>query len=299
MPDALKQLLTRLVDYAGLFPPAALPMGRAVGNYARYRASANAWMLGRFVVPVARFAELEQAVAVVGAARGDAWKVSALAGGDLIADLDAIAAFKARNRGRLLVDAVEVKIPTSGGIAAAAAMIPAELETWFELPLAIDPDPLVAAIAATGQRAKMRTGGTTTDAFPSPAEISRFIGRCAARGVPFKATAGLHHPLRCVRPLTYEPDSATGTMHGFLNVFLAAALVHSGRPVEVAEAMLVEADPATLKIEADAIGWRDHRLTVAEIAAARTFAVSFGSCSFEEPVRELAELAAGKRQAER
>jgi hypothetical protein len=133
----------------------------------------------------------------------------------------------------------------------------------------------------------------TQDAFPSAAQITRFIARCNSRGVAFKATAGLHHPLRCVRPLTYEPASPTGTMHGFLNVFLAAALIYNGYPVALAEQMLSDDDPPSLRVEADSVSWRGHRLTTAEVAASRSrLAISFGSCSFAEPVAELRALAA-------
>lgn len=292
MSEALNSLLRGLIDYAGLFPPAALPMGTTVANYARYRASSDRGMLGRLIVPVARFAELEPALASLASTRGEAWRISALTGGDLIADLDEIAAFNARNRGHAIVDAIETKVATSEGIAAASRIIPQRIETYFELPLAHDPEALVAAVAAAGRRAKMRTGGVTTDAFPPSSQIVRFISRCVTRGVAFKATAGLHHPLRCVRPLTYEAGSPTGTMHGFLNVFLAAALIHGGAELQVAERLLEETEPASLKIDDGSIAWRGHRLTTAEITANReTLAISFGSCSFEEPVRELAALA--------
>src|SRR5438477_108730 len=78
----------------------------------------------------------------------------------------------------------------------------------------------VATLAITGQRAKIRTGGVTPEAFPKSAEIVRFVRTCLAANVPFKATAGLHHPIRCFHPLTYDADSPQGTMHGFLNLFL-------------------------------------------------------------------------------
>ncbi|MBI2214496.1 MAG: hypothetical protein HYU52_12690 [Acidobacteria bacterium] len=291
MSEPLRTLLARLIDYAGLFPPAALPMGTTVSNYARYRSSGERWMLGRLIVPVARFGELEPALASVATTRAEPWQISALTGADLIADLDEIAAFNARNRGRAIVDAIETKVATSEGIAAASAIIPPEIETYFELPLALDPDALVAAIAGSGRRAKMRTGGVTEDAFPPAAHIARFIARCAAHGVAFKATAGLHHPLRCVRPLTYEPRSATGMMHGFLNVFLSAALIIGGSPVMLAEELLEETDPATLTFGDDAIRWRGNSIATNALAAARALAISFGSCSFDEPVRELHEMA--------
>lgn len=291
MTTALSRLLEGLIDYAGLFPPAALPMEETVANYALYRAGAEREMLGRLVVPVARLGEFESAANGMATGGDGAWAISALPGADLRAELEAIAAFNERNRGRAVVDAIEAKVATSAGIATASELIPAAIETYFEVPVVDDPDPLVEAIAIAGRRAKIRSGGLTQEAFPPEAQIARFIARCNTRGVAFKATAGLHHPLRCVRPLTYEPSSPTGTMHGFLNVFLAAALVHNGYPVALAEQLLGDDDPASLLVESDSIAWRGHRLTTAEIASSRRrLAISFGACSFREPVAELAAL---------
>ena len=83
--------------------------------------------------------------------------------------------------------------------------------------------PRLAVLSAAGARAKVRTGGVTEGAFPASHALARFIQSCADAGVPFKATAGLHHPLRGEYRLTYEPGSPHGMMFGFLNVFLAAA----------------------------------------------------------------------------
>ena len=93
---------------------------------------------------------------------------------------------------------------------------------YFELPLGENLADLVSTLAIRGQCAKIRTGGLTADAFPSTAQIIRFTRTCLAANVPFKATAGLHHPIRCFKPLTYAPDAPSGMMHGFLNVSLAA-----------------------------------------------------------------------------
>ena len=59
---ALAVLLDGLIDYAGLFPPAALSMPAAVAAYARYVIGTDRAMLGRFVVPAARLADFTAAV---------------------------------------------------------------------------------------------------------------------------------------------------------------------------------------------------------------------------------------------
>ncbi|HEX2060016.1 MAG TPA: hypothetical protein VHK90_04695 [Thermoanaerobaculia bacterium] len=144
---------------------------------------------------------------------------------------------------------------------------------------------LLPAIKKHHLRAKIRTGGITPDAFPAIENVAGFLRACRAEGVAFKATAGLHHPLRCVKPLTYDTDSPVGTMHGFLNVFIAAALV------EHADAILREEDPRAFAFEDESMSWRGHRVSVENLAEMREkFAISFGSCSFEEPIGDLRSL---------
>jgi hypothetical protein len=144
---------------------------------------------------------------------------------------------------------------------------------------------LIEHISVHGLRAKIRTGGVTTDAFPSSSDIAHFLRKCATWGVAFKATAGLHHPVRCVRALTYEPSAPTGTMHGFVNVFMAAAILPR------AEAILEDDDAGAFAFDDDTASWRGHAVLTEDLARLRDgFAISFGSCSFEEPVLDLKEL---------
>ncbi len=144
---------------------------------------------------------------------------------------------------------------------------------------------LLDDVSALGLRAKIRTGGVTPGAIPPATYIANFIRRCAQRGLPFKATAGLHHPVRCVKPLTYDACAPRGTMHGFINVFLAAALLPQ------AESILTEDDPHAFTFEDDAAAWRGHAVRTEDLARLRReFAISFGSCSFDEPIADLKEL---------
>ena len=147
----------------------------------------------------------------------------------------------------------------------------------------------VAALAGNSCGAKIRTGGLTESAFPQPRQIAEFMVACRQAEVPFKATAGLHHPIRGVFPLTYEKDSARCTMHGFMNVFVAGCFVFcQGADTDGAEEVLKESDPKAFICTDQGLSWHNHVLDITEIARAReAFALSFGSCSFDEPVEDL------------
>ena len=239
---AVRTLLTGSIDYAGLFPPAGLDMPTSVRQYAEYRRHPDAWALGRFVVPVARLPELEHEAARFapatpapsGAPGGptEPWHLSALLGAEPARELEALGEFNCRHAAAgapaLSADVVEARADSAEAIDRLLAAVPRWAQAYVEIPLDRDPAPLVAAIARRGGRAKARTGGVTPDAFPAAEAVARFLRACTAAGVPFKATAGLHHPLRAEYRLTYAADSPRGIMFGFLNVFLAAAFLHHG-----------------------------------------------------------------------
>ena len=284
-------LLHSLIDYAGLFPPAELGMTAAVASYGSYRAGEHCWALGRFVVPVARLAEFERAAAPCLPAAGTPWKLAALAGTDLAADLATIAAFNRGHAGRATVDTIELKAGTPGAIAAALGAIDGRLDAFVELPIDRDPSSLVAELAGLGGRAKVRTGGVTPDAFPPPVDLIQFLRCCVEAGVPFKATAGLHHPLRGAYRLTYAQGSPSATMFGFLNVFLAAAFLEHGMGRADALALLEETSPDAFHFDEEGVAWRAHRLADAELRhTRRRSALAFGSCSFQEPIDDLHAL---------
>jgi hypothetical protein len=286
---ALRALLEHVVDYAGLFPPAALSMHDAAVEYAAHRESPNAWMLGRFVVPVARLGELATAREQAGPGQ-DTWPLSVLVSADPVGDRDAMRGFGARHRGRFVVESVELRVASVEAIEWALPLLDRSLERYVEIPLDVDPRPLLRAIARHEGRAKARTGGVTSDAFPSAAELARFIAACVEIGVPFKATAGLHHPLRGEQRLTYDSD-ATATMFGFLDVFVAAALARSGEHEPALVQLLEERDAGAFHISGEVLRWRDRSFDAAQLAASRReFAISFGSCSFREPVDDLHQL---------
>ena len=295
--DALHTLLRGSIDYAGLFPPADLDMGTAVANFAEYRRSPHRWALGRFVVPFARLAELESAAAehAPRAPAAEPWPLAVLLPAADVEPLRALGEFNCRHAadGALALsgDVVELKADSVAAVERIGGVLPRWAQAYIEVPIAEDPSPLVAAIARAGARAKVRTGGVTADAFPSAAHLARFLRACAAAGVPFKATAGLHHPLRAEYRLTYRPDSGTATMYGFLNVLLAAAWLREGLTEGEAVRLLEERDPGAIRMGPDAIEWRGRRLGREQLTRAReTGIVSFGSCSFTEPIGDLDTL---------
>ncbi|MEP6687772.1 MAG: hypothetical protein ABJC36_05440 [Gemmatimonadales bacterium] len=302
MPNtALQTLLAGSIDYAGLFPPAGLDMATSVRQYADYRRDPDAWALGRFVVPAARLPELEAEAAGFAPPGPDPWRLSVLLGADAARDLEAIGEFNCRHAAAgapaLSADVVEARADSVETVERLLAAVPRWAQAYVEIPLDRDPAPLVAAIARRGGRAKVRTGGVTPDAFPSAAAVAGFLRACTDAGVPFKATAGLHHPLRAEYRLTYSADSPRGVMFGFLNVFLTAALLHNGMAEADAVRLLEERDPEAIRVTDDAVEWRGRRLDRAAIAAARaTGIVAFGSCSFTEPVGELRAFLTSQRR---
>ncbi len=309
--SALAVLLLGLIDYAGFFPPASLAMAPAVANYRAYSCSEYSWILGRFVLPVARLDEFGRAFAeglaepAIGepsigqpAAAGPrtSWELSVLPGADISTDVGRIHEFNHRFAvshlpARAEIKSIEMRITSPEGVHSLARMIPTELEAYFEIPLSGNERDCIAAVVDCGRRAKIRTGGETADKFPAPESVVEFIHLCAAANVPFKATAGLHHPLRSIHHFTYQPDSPSGVMHGFLNLFLASAFLRTGMESGLALQLLNEQSPHVFHFDSEGVIWREHRVGILDIAAARQdFSISFGSCSFTEPIDDLRSL---------
>src|SRR5262245_13093038 len=122
---SVRALLTGIIDYAGLFPPAELSMGEAVLNYATYHNSNLNWMLGRFVLPSWRLAEF------VGHAKDfyskqdrGPWMLSVLDSGDLIDTLRRAENFNAENEKNAKCDTIELKAETVSEIEQAKEILP-------------------------------------------------------------------------------------------------------------------------------------------------------------------------------
>jgi hypothetical protein len=206
--DSVRILLNEIIDYAGLFPPSQVSMADAVLNYATYKGSNYGWMLGRFILPVARLDEFyESAREFLPRRGGNPWRVSSLAGEDVAATIRSINEFNRKHSDRVICDVLEVKANTVSKIENTMTSLPKAKTPYFEIAVGGD---LIATLGIKKLRAKIRTGGVTREEFPATRDIVRFVRTCMAANVPFKATAGLHHPIRCFKPLTYAEDAPQG-----------------------------------------------------------------------------------------
>lgn len=280
--SAIDSLLRGLIDYAGMYPPASLNLQTAAQNYLGYKRSKHGWALGRFIVDANRLTDLCEAT---GDSKGE-FEVSLIATASF--DWDSIS--RQVDKGPP-VDMIEIKCDQPSEIVRISKQAPSSVTMYFEVPIESRNLEILDAISDTGSRAKLRMGGLIPEALPSTLGIANMLKALAARRIPFKATAGLHHPIRSHHRLTYEADSPTGKMHGFLNLACASALVYSGGEASYAQRLLEEEDPRAWSLNDGAIRWRtlDLSAEILELVRERFF-ISFGSCSFEEPIDDLEAL---------
>jgi hypothetical protein len=264
--DARSELLGALIDHAALFPPASMAMPEAIEADRAARATEHAWILDRFIVPASKLGELPQ----------DAPRLSVvLDGGE--GDLEAV--HDARLAGRV-VELVEARIDPAW-IPDTQQLVDAKLgegvRAFWELAPGRGLSGAVAAVREAQAGAKIRCGGATV---PPVEGVAAFVAACRDAGVPFKATAGLHHAVR------------HGDAHGFLNLLAAAVFAHADRlSAEELVPLLAEEDAEAFALDADGLAVHGRRADAGAIAEARAeLFVAYGSCSFDEPVADLTTL---------
>jgi hypothetical protein len=282
-----------LIDYAGLFPPGELPLAEAVREYQDAESGRCAWMVGRFILP----ASLLSALQAVGRA-----PLSVI----VEANADAVGCVAAARAAGARIQALEVPLHKSPAVlqthpsrdemldvfgALETDLVEAgcrDLPTFVELPQSepwreLLPDAM-CALARVRLGAKLRCGGVTAEAFPSVDAVADFIDSAQRAGVAFKATAGLHHPIR-------HRDEATGfMMHGFVNIIAAAALASEVERATLA-LIVAEEEPSAFAFDDVSLSWRGRRIGLAGLSRTRRDAfISYGSCSISEPVDDLTAL---------
>jgi hypothetical protein len=279
---AIHCLLDGLIDYAGLYPPAGLDMQSAVRNYLDYRQGRYEYALGSFVVDLNRVEEVRDAA---GKSVGQ-MKLSVIASPatDWSSLPDLIDS-------GLPIELLEIRPARPVDVMTLEKRVPAGVAAYFEVPIEGQDHDILDAIAAAGGRAKLRMGGVVSEAFPPAGDVAKILKEFAVRKISFKATAGLHHPIRSRHHFTYEPDSPSGMMHGFVNLFFAAAMLYFGGDVADAERLLSDEDITSWEINEDAIRWNALSWPTTRVREVRQkFMNSFGSCSFVDPLRDLEML---------
>lgn len=286
-PASARALMAGAVDYAGLFPPAQLPLADALAEYRRALAGADAWMLGRFIVPAMQLSVLADAV-VRDAHDGRGWTVSAIVREHMDEDAAAVQAFNQRAANlHVRVDTIECRPSSSDSITWLAKTFSPAFTVHVEVGVGPTARDDLRVVARHQLRAKVRTGGLAPDAFPAPASLVAFIESARDVGVPFKATAGLHHAMRGAYPLSDEIGAQSAMMHGFVNLMLATATVGERLPTTTAAALLTRTDHSALVFDDERVRWGDVELSIDAIGRMREAqCVSFGACSFREPADE-------------
>lgn len=309
MEAGLRALLTQIVDYAGLFPPAQLPLAPAIANYLRDRQSPETWMLSRFVCPTAKMVELLSVgddlidatppavrLAALGrtAATRDAFREQ------LDLDLTDIIALTENFGGKVIADAAEVRFPADLARAPAALAVTNLLEEVAERAAIVDAGPLptcweapldefyrevIPALAegiARFNEKHTRPNGEPEDATWPRCGFKLRCGGVVASAVPsservafvIKTCRDAGIPMKFTaglhHPLRMHRPEIDAEMHGFLNVFVAGVLAHARGLDEAAIREILDLrDAAAFTFDADGITCRGARATLEEITVAR------------------------------
>lgn len=293
--ETLRILLRNILDYAGLFPPAQLSLEESFANYLTYLGNVHNWMLSKFICPGTMLVELTRLLQP----DGPGINISILVSENIKADISRISGFL-QVHPKSNIETVELKISDTllekpenvkGFLENTSGYILSECEfvknIFFEVPLLPDwksyLEPIVSVLSAANCSFKLRTGSPDPTLVPASEQIASVINTCNAAGVKLKFTAGLHHPFR-----NTDPDNGT-IMHGFLNVFCAAVLAHeAGMTDEELTFLLDDSSPEHFSFSDSELTWFEYTAPIARVEKARKdFVISFGSCSFEEPINDL------------
>lgn len=304
--------MTNLIDYAGLFPPASLNLTDALNEYESYLPCADNWMLGRFIIPAAQLADLPTL--------SSAWHFSVLGRSASTAlefaqglELDLSQLKDFRKTQTASADVFEVRLPLSA-LASSDELLELinsashkltnqnDLTVFYEIPVddswRENMEMTIAALSQLNKQSghrngfKLRCGGVVASAFPTTEQIAHALILCRDQDVPFKATAGLHHPIR------HYNESAQTKMHGFINVFGAGILAHIHQLTEEKIiAILNDEDPRNFDFTESNFTWKNLPADSAQIASIRQNGlISYGSCSFDDPRKDMQKLGWFKKE---
>lgn len=299
--SSAQSFLTNLVDYAGLFPPSQLPLTQAVENYRNYQLDNDAWMLGRFIIPAKRLVELSPYTCLF----SEQMPLSISAIGErstdfnsgikvLQSDVETITAFCNEHGKKVIVDVIEIPLPpmlptyqflkeigelTNNLHAFCEMTLPLNEQWCDQLLKTLDEISSYNSKSKTKFGMKLRTGGVSAVAFPTPIQVATALVGCYERNIPMKFTAGLHHPIRMYR------GEVEAKMHGFINLFTAGMLVQTHRlDIKTTAEVLSDEYPSSFHFTEKGLFWNKYFVSNVQIKEIRNESLcSYGSCSFHEP----------------
>jgi hypothetical protein len=296
---AFSRLLSKSIDYAGLFPPASLPLSEALEMFRRYLNGRESWIIASIVLPIDRLTE------ATGFLPETPFRLTAIFRRNddsnlwlscLKEDCEHLRAFLSAHP-QVAIQALEIPLPKPDEPGATAKRVEELVplvngyRVFLELPSGDGPEELGAIIAALERHRlalwglKMRMGGTVSGSFPAASRVADVLATVRDHRVPIKFTAGLHHPLR-------HWDNALGVhMHGFINVLMAAMFAYACRlPSKNIETILTDEQSKNFVFSGNVARWLDLPIRTELIEDLRRLIVGFGSCSVDEPLHDLRAL---------
>jgi hypothetical protein len=296
---AFSRLLSKSIDYAGLFPPASLPLSEALEMFRGYLNGGESWIIASIVLPIDRLTEAasflpETPFRLTAIFRRNDDLNLGLSG--LKEDCEHLRAFLSAHP-QVAIQALEIPLPKPTYPGATAKRVEELVplvngyRVFLELPPGDGPEELAALIAALERHRlalwglKMRMGGTVAGAFPAASTVADVLATVRDHRVPIKFTAGLHHPFR-------HWDNDLGVhIHGFINVLMAALFAYACRlPSKNIETILADEQSKNFVFSGNVARWLDLPIRTELIEDLRRLIVGFGSCSVEEPLHDLRAL---------
>lgn len=312
-------LMHGLIDYAGLFPPAQLDLDTAIKNFASYLDSDDRWMLSKFIIPASRLIELDAYASLFELNKPFHFSVTGKPSetvetfeAHIVQDLEKIRSFKQELDHLVSPDLFEVRLPVNntqddGDLDALLAWVDrskaerglSHLQIFYEISWKGDWERnskrgIAALERFNSQRdpshpeagLKLRCGGVDPAEVPSSEVVASALHLAAQHKLPFKATAGLHHPIRHYR------EEYGGWMHGFVNLFIAGVLARRQHlTVDELTTIISETDAASFLFEEDQVSYKTWSIPLHGFEAERQQAmISYGSCSFDEPREDMQAL---------
>lgn len=312
-------LAEKFIDYAGMFPPAKLPLNEAFANYVRYAGDQYNWLLSRFICPANQLMNLADLIKQNFEYVNYPISISVLGkGGDnikdfrneVLNDINAFKAFRSRFSTNFEADIYEIKLPEEllfskdeqalsdvikFTIDEIEEKVGNDIRIYFEGIYKADWDNSVDIVTEvlSNLRAvdknvgyKVRLGAFSGIDIPSCRQVAVVLLNCLDRSLPIKATQGLHHPFR------HYSEEVHGKMHGFINLFVAGILANRHNlEGDVVIKILEDENPENFVFTDESLSWKGFEVDIDWIKYGREdFMNSFGTCSVEEPIEDLQKL---------